>query len=267
VSGPDAALGRTASGDDPSRAASGFAAAPATLAATANGGQGSADRLLPLLPAAARRPAAVIAGCCAVLTLVLAVLVAHTSGPGTLDRGADHWLITHLASHHRAMVLLMDLGEPAQAAIIAVAIIAACLAVRRLNGAALTVISYPVAAGLTELVLKPAVGRSLGPFTVYPSGHTSRAVALATIIAVLLIRPAATRRRQALRLTAIAACALLSAGVAVAMISLQFHYFTDTVGGAAVSIAVVLATTFPLDRPGVLHWLEAAGSRFGRKEC
>jgi membrane-associated phospholipid phosphatase len=41
----------------------------------------------------------------------------------------------------------------------------------------------------------------------------------------------------------LAACA-----VAVALVGLGHHYFTDTVGGAAVGTAVVLATALVLDR-------------------
>jgi membrane-associated phospholipid phosphatase len=248
VTGPEAAPERAACAGGPSRAH-------------------PAPRLPPLLPGAARRPAAVIAVCCAAVSITLAALVAGTSRPGPLDRGVDHWLITRLGPAHRAMVLLMDLGEPIQSAIVAVALVAGCLTMRRINVAALTAISYPLTSGLTELVLKPTVGRTLGSFTVYPSGHTSRAFALATVAAVALIRPAATRARNVLRIAVMAAGALLAAGVAVAMISLQFHYFTDTVGGAAVGIAVVLATTFPLDRPRVLRRLQAAASYRQKPEC
>jgi membrane-associated phospholipid phosphatase len=39
------------------------------------------------------------------------------------------------------------------------------------------------------------------------------------------------------------------------MIGLDFHYFTDTIGGAAVGIGVVLGTAFLLDVAVVRRWL------------
>ncbi len=39
----------------------------------------------------------------------------------------------------------------------------------------------------------------------------------------------------------------MAAAVAVAVIGLEFHYFTDTVGGAAVGIGTVLLTAIILD--------------------
>ena len=49
----------------------------------------------------------------------------------------------------------------------------------------------------------------------------------------------------------------VSCAVAVATIALNFHYFTDTVAGAALAVGVVLAATFPLDGARFRGWLGA----------
>jgi membrane-associated phospholipid phosphatase len=61
------------------------------------------------------------------------------------------------------------------------------------------------------------------------------------------VRP---RLPAALRLLLALAAVLAAGAVAVALVGLGIHYFTDTVGGAAVATAVVLATALILDRPG-----------------
>jgi undecaprenyl-diphosphatase len=218
----------------------------------------------PLLPLSARRPAAVIAAGCAVVTLVLAVLVAGASRPDGFDRAADTWLIARLAARHRELVLLMDLGEPVQVTVMTVLLAAGCLAARRVNGAVLAAVTVPATAALTELVLKPLVGRTLGSSEVYPSGHTSRAFALAAVLVVLLLRPAGAPGRRVLPRAVMAVSVLLAAGVGIAMTSLGYHYLTDIIGGAATGGGVVLTATFLLDPPAVLRRLDDAGARLRR---
>jgi undecaprenyl-diphosphatase len=82
---------------------------------------------------------------------------------------------------------------------------------------------------------------------VFPSGHTTGVAVLAAAIALLLAGPLRPPWPAAVRLLLVLA-AFLAAGVtAVAMIGMGAHYFTDTVGGAAVAIGIVLATALALD--------------------
>lgn len=201
----------------------------------------------PLLPARARRPAALVMAVCAAVTVVLGALYWHSSRPGFPNQAIDSWLTRHLSGHTRALILVHDLGQPVQVAIIGLVIALACLAFRRINGALLTVISLPLAAVLTEKVLKPLFDHRLGGSPDYPSGHTCATFALATIITVLLLNPASSRPRPAVRIAVVVIAALAGCAVGVAMIGLGFHYFTDTIGGAAVGIGVVLATAFGID--------------------
>ena len=55
-----------------------------------------------------------------------------------------------------------------------------------------------------------------------------------------------------------AAAVLLACVVSTAMIALGFHYFTDTIAGAAVGAGTVVATALVLDLPGPRRWLAVA---------
>ncbi len=211
--------------------------------------QGWAAR--PLLPAAARRPAAVIAVACAVVTLVLGVLIARTSHAGLLDKSVDAGIQQSLGAHRGALRLLADAGQPAEVAVLTAVIVLVCFAARRVNGAMLAVLSITVSVVLTELVLKPLFGRTLGGYLVYPSGHTGRAFTLAAVTVVLLLNLPGRRRCRPLTAAVAAVTMLAASAVAVAMIGLKYHYFTDTVGGAALAIAVVLGTSLVLDTDGI----------------
>ena len=79
--------------------------------------------------------------------------------------------------------------------------------------------------------------------------------ALFVLIAVLLAGSLRPPWPAAVRLLLVLA-AFVAAGVtAVAMIGMGAHYFTDTVGGAAVAVGIVLATALALD------WLAARGGQ------
>jgi membrane-associated phospholipid phosphatase len=64
---------------------------------------------------------------------------------------------------------------------------------------------------------------------------------------VLLIDPPATKAPASMRIV----LALVSLGfgvmVALGLVAARFHYFTDTIAGAAVGIGVTLATALALD--------------------
>jgi membrane-associated phospholipid phosphatase len=123
------------------------------------------------------------------------------------------------------------------------------------NGVVLAVTAVPVTAFLDDTVLKHLIDRTHFGQLSFPSGHTASAMTLATVLGVLLhdpARPAATRvARAALVVVACAVTALVAAGV----IGLRWHYFTDTVGGAALGTGTVLTLAFLIDLvPGVMRW-------------
>ncbi len=193
--------------------------------------------------------------CCALVTAVGGYVCARGTYGDPLDGPIDSWIIAHLGSYRRELQLAADLGQRDQVVVMTSALILTCLAVRRVNIALLAAISVPAAGVLTEKVLKPLVHEA---GAAYPSGRTTEAFALIAILAVLLAHPSESKRRSGWRIAVAATALLVGCAVCVATVGLNDHRFTDTVGGAAVGIGVVLTVTFLLDLPVVRNLLALA---------
>lgn len=210
----------------------------------------------PLLPAAARPWALLLAGCCAVITTVIGVLVAHQHVAVGIDQVVDVPVYTELGPHRQALLRMVELGSPVPVLVLSIAIVAGCLMAGRLNGAILGALAAPVADGLDELVLKPLFHRADLGFLTYPSGHTTAVFALGGTVTVLLAVPAAGAGRATMRRAAIpVAAAVIGCMVAAGLIALRWHYFSDTVGGAAVAIGTVCILALLLDLPATRRLL------------
>jgi membrane-associated phospholipid phosphatase len=164
---------------------------------------------------------------------------------GWVDTAADAKVQGTLGGHPALLAVLVWPGGPVVVTAIAAAIVLACVLRRRYREAAFVAVSVPLAAAITELVLKPLIGRTSwgDPF---PSGHVTSVAALATALTVLFARtPTGVPRplRLALALTAF----LIAAAVALGVIGANMHHFSDTVGGAAVGAGTVLLIALVLD--------------------
>jgi membrane-associated phospholipid phosphatase len=224
--------------------------------------RGRAARLpaAPLLPAAARRPAAILAFCCLVLVIGLGALLAHQSRPDALDRVVRGWIL----SLHIPLTDMADvsrIGGTTVTTALTAALALGCLAARRVSGAMLAVAGVAVASALTEWVVKPVVDRTITihHYVSYPSGHTTGLFALSAALAVVLLSARPARPWQAFRVAVVTGAVVVSAAVGVAMIGLDFHYCTDTVAGAAVGTGVVLGVAFVLDCDVVRRWVGRRG--------
>jgi len=201
----------------------------------------------PLLSAQARRPAAIVLAC-AVLVLAGGAVLVHDQYADPLDRRVGVWAATRLARHGKTLQLVSDLGEKIEVIVIVAIMVLACLAVRRVNGAVLAAVGAPAASVANDKVLKPLASH-LYVYATYPSGHTTSFFALIATAGVLLAAPQAGRARPALRIAIIATAVLIGCAISLAVVAVGGHRFIDTVGGAAVGIAVVLTGTFLLDLP------------------
>jgi undecaprenyl-diphosphatase len=202
----------------------------------------------PLLPPALRRTAALVVTGCVAVTASLALAFAGQSRPDGLDAAVDAHLASGLGPYEEQLRLLAKLGGQRPFAVLTAALILACLATRRWRGAVLAGLAVPGAVALTEYVLKPLVGRTiLSGYDCYPSGHTTALFALAATCTVLLTGPGRPRLPRAARLLLVLGAVLIAAGVAASMVARGYHYFTDTVGGAAVGIGMVLLTALVID--------------------
>jgi undecaprenyl-diphosphatase len=192
--------------------------------------------------------ATAILGGCAAGTAVLGALVAGQTRPGPIDRWADARIQGGLGGQWRGLQYLAGIGDLTPVVVMISVLVLACLVTRRGRGAVLAAVAVPAAAGLAELVLKPLVGRTLLGALSFPSGTETRVFAVAAVFAVLMADPVRPRIPAAVRLAAAVAVLLAAVAVGVAMVALNQHYFTDTLGGAAVGTAAALATALILDR-------------------
>jgi membrane-associated phospholipid phosphatase len=213
----------------------------------------------PLLAASARPWAGALLACCAILVAVLGVLFTHQAQADWLDHAIDSPIITWFGGHRGLGGWLIAPGSLIPAVVQSAAIVVGCLLAGRLNGAVLAAAAVPAADGLVEGLLKPLVHRTYLGNVVYPSGHTTAVFALAATVTVLLLPPPRPTKAAALRVLLPVAACVLGVIVAIAVIGLQWHYFTDTVAGAAVAVGTVCGLALLLDRPTARRWLVRPG--------
>lgn len=203
----------------------------------------------PLLPAHLRRSAVVLIVLALLVLTVLALRYAHQEAAGRLDRTLDVYLRTQLRGDQRLTAALVTLAQPPQAAIVLAAVAGVAALARRWSGVILTLGGTLSAVTITEVILKPLVGRLRYGHLTFPSGHTSAVAAIATATAILLLG-AQRPRSVALGLTASLAGAAVAVSVAIALIAQHVHYATDTVAGCCVAVVTVLGLALILDFVG-----------------
>ena len=200
-----------------------------------------------LLQAAARPAAIALVGVCVSATALLGVWVTRRTSLDWLDSAVDAKARAALGGHPRLLEVLIWPGGPEAVAAMTIALVVACAVRRRYREIALAVISVPAATMITELVLKPLVGRTMWGTASFPSGHSTGVFALATVVTVLLIARPGAGMPHPLRLLLALTAFLVAAVVAFALIARSMHDFTDTVGGAATGMGTVLLTALALD--------------------
>ncbi|OKI02330.1 hypothetical protein A6A06_14875 [Streptomyces sp. CB02923] len=180
--------------------------------------------------------------------VVLGVLYAGHSEPGTVDR----WIIQPTADSVRPplryVALATDfLGEPAGAATLVVAAVTGCLLLRRPRAAVLVVVGVGMTVGAATL-LKSVVGRTIhGGNLSYPSGHAAFLTALALVVALLVTGRFGLGRRAGAVLV-LAAALVAGAVMGWAQVALGAHYPTDVLGGWCTALAVLPVTAWLVDR-------------------
>lgn len=214
-------------------------------------------RARPLLRDARRTRAWPVLATCVLVIAALGLLLREQAHPDRLDSVVDTAMVASFRSHQGVLPWLALPGSTVPLIAVSLAIAVGCLVARRPNGVILAVTAVPVTAFLDDTVLKHLVDRTHFGQLSFPSGHTASAMTLATVLGVLLHDPArriATRMARAALV--VVACAV-TALVAVGVIGLRWHYFTDTVGGVALGTGTVLALALLIDlAPGLPRSLE-----------
>lgn len=212
----------------------------------------------PLLAGSARPWAGALLAVCAILVAVLGAAFAHQARADWFDHAVDAPIVAWLGGHGRLALWLAAPGSLIPAGVLTASTVVACLLAGRLNGVVLAAAAVPAAVGLDEVLLKPLVERTYLGVLAYPSGHTTAVSALAATVTVLLFIPPRPAGAQALRALIPAAACVLGGVVAMAVIALRWHYFTDTVAGAAVGIGTVCGLALILDLPAARRLLGRA---------
>ena len=208
---------------------------------------------LPLLAASARSRAGVLLAGCAVLVAVLGAVFARQDTADRFDRAVDAPVITWFAGHHTLALWLAFPGTTIPAVVLTAALALGFLLTGRRRGAVLAILAVPVTAVITDGLLKPLVHRTYIGQVVYPSGHTATIAAMAATATVLLLAPPRPEMARPVRVLILAVAYLACVAVVVGVIALRFHYFTDTVAGAAVGIGTVCGLALGISqfqRPG-----------------
>jgi membrane-associated phospholipid phosphatase len=204
-------------------------------------------RAKPLLGDTDRIWAGLTLAACVIVVLLIGLLFQGQTSSDSFDNAVDSPVIALSNGHDALLYWLIVPGTLIPAIAISVVIAAGCLMTRRLNGAVLAVIVVPAATGLDDGLLKHLVHRAYLGGLSFPSGHTTCVTALTATIAILLLVPPQQARTRSTRVLLVAVACLVTSVVAVGVIGVRFHYFTDTVAGAAVGVGTALALALLLD--------------------
>jgi undecaprenyl-diphosphatase len=191
----------------------------------------------------------VLAGCVLLVGALGVAFTGQTRADG-FDNAVDSPFITFFAGHKNLLLWLAVPGTLVPAVVVSVVIAVWCVLAGRLGGAILALTAVPVATTLDDGLLKHVFDRTYLGALAFPSGHTTSVVALTTTIAVLLLVPPQQPSTRSARLLALAVCCVAVVVVVVAVMALRWHYFTDTVAGAAVGVGTVCALALILDFVG-----------------
>jgi len=195
-----------------------------------------------LLPAPIRRPAALLAGVCVAVFLVLAVMYHGGRAPGHLDARlflalSPTGTVKHVLDHVATAAPLVAVG-------VVVVVTTALLLARQWRDAAFAAAAPALALVVAELG-KLVVDRTLDGFLALPSGHTAGITSVALTVAVLRLHRSGHVVRTAV--LGLLGATLFGAAIALIMVSLRDHYPTDTLAGYCAAVATTLGVAFAAD--------------------
>ncbi|MCW2645369.1 MAG: hypothetical protein JWP07_1478 [Pseudonocardiales bacterium] len=191
---------------------------------------------------------ALAAGILAAAAIGTGLGVDYTAGSWAerIDAAVDGRLIARFGRQVGLVRGVADLGGPAVVLLAVSALVVAMLALGRLRGALLAVMAPAVATLITEVILKPLVGRiHLGQ--AYPSGHATGFCSVAFVVVVLALDQRPRRLPRPVQTVVCGAALALVGCVCVALVAAQYHFATDTIGGVCVALVTVLTVAVVID--------------------
>jgi membrane-associated phospholipid phosphatase len=197
-----------------------------------------------------RRLAWVLLGVCVVVVFAIGAAFAHQATADGFDRVLDDPVINWLGRDQTLLDWMEFPGTQVPAIVLSLAIAIAAWARRRLDGVVLALLADLIATRIDETVLKPLFDRTYLGAISYPSGHTTSVVSIVAVYVVLFVIPPQASRTRAGRMAGLAVLLALAVITVIGVIGLRWHYFTDTVGGAAVAVGTVCALCLLIDAIG-----------------
>ncbi|WP_197523043.1 phosphatase PAP2 family protein [Actinokineospora pegani] len=201
-----------------------------------------------LLPEGAGAAAAAVVAACYAVVLGLGLAVAGQTSAGPVDLAlsrATGRLFTHLPG---ALTPLSYATRSVSIAVIVLVLVVVALRAGRPRVAVLAVAGPVVTAALNTWVLKPLFDRTHNDYLAYPSGHTGTMAAVLAVVAVVIAGNAAPGRRALAALGAGTAAVALTAVAAGAIVGLDYHYPSDTVGAVFWATGTVIVLAWVVDR-------------------
>lgn len=209
-----------------------------------------------LIPPRWQRAVRVVVLFSVVAGAVLAAAVHGDDSPTLLDVAASEALKASPQPSTELRWFVVLVGNPVSTAVIMGVITAMALIGRWWRAAAFAIVAPGLSAALAWF-LQPWIGRTLRGIFAFPSGHTVTTASVAVVAVVLMLRACSAHRW----IRTLLAAAALSVPIAVAifLVTLDLHYLTDTIGGACMSLAVVLSTALVID--ALAAFLDGRSSR------
>ncbi|WP_232664353.1 phosphatase PAP2 family protein [Pseudonocardia sp. TRM90224] len=199
----------------------------------------------PAVPKPMRATLLAMIGLAAVVFTVLAVRYAGDSEPSRFDERAEGVVDAATNDRSRLSRLIISLSPVHMIVLIAIFVVI-CLALRRWRLAVVALLG-PGLTGIATTMLKPLVGRTLEGGFAYPSGHTAAATALGIVTALIVVSLWLPDRFVGV-LVVLGFAGLAGSAMAVALVTNNFHYPTDTIGGFCIAVVVVLGVALIVDR-------------------
>ncbi len=186
-------------------------------------------------------------GACVVVVFMIGAAFAHQTTADGFDRAVDDPVINWLGRDQTLLDWMEYPGTQVPAVVLSLAMAVAALARRRRNGVVLALLAVFIGTRIDESLLKPLFHRTYLGALSYPSGHTTSVVAIVAVYGVLFVIGPQERRTRGWRLGGLAVLLALTVITVLGVMGLRWHYFTDTVGGAAVGLATVCALCLLID--------------------
>jgi len=202
-----------------------------------------------LVPIRLRYPATVIVLLCVIIVTGLGAWFHRRSSPAGVDRFVADWVHQLAGPDVGLMDEVIRIGDPLSVAAFVVGLALGSAALGRWRTVLFAVLGPTAAVFVTELLLKPLVGRTRGGQLAFPSGHTTGTAAVATVVLVLFLGSAWLASPMAKAMLTLLGLGV-SVAVSVALVDRNWHYATDTLGGICVAVASVLVVALVIDKFG-----------------